>query len=119
MATQYFAYIDDAGTTYPLPLTDAQQAVYPVFVGVLPTAYATAAALLAAISGSIALPAGLAPRSVTLTQAFFGSALLPVLTAAQFNAIEPTGATPLPKAPISWTDAAYINGASGETRLSN
>lgn len=119
MATQYYAYQDDGGTTYPVALSDAQQAMYTAMIGALPTAYATAAALLAAISGSMAFPSGLASRYINLTSAFFGTAPLVVLTATAFNAKFPTGATPFPETGTIVTESVAIAGAVGEQRLSN
>jgi len=119
MATQYYPYVDAAGTIYPVALTDAQQAMYSAVVGTLPTGYASASALLAAISGSQNYPAGLSGRYVSIQDNFFGTAPLVVLTETQFSAIEPTGQTPYPTATSTYSGSGSITGASGEQRLSN
>lgn len=119
MATLYYEYDDDAGTKYGVTLNDAQQAIYPSAVGTLSTGYSSLAALQAAVSGTIPLPPGLNLRIINITDPFFGTAQLMVLTPAQFAAIEPTGATPFPLPPFSNTSSPSITGASGEIRMSN
>lgn len=119
MATQFFEYQDSAGTSYGVPMTDAQQNVYGYMVGTLPTGYSTLSALQTAVPGALALPSGLNLRRITVTSDFFGSAQLPVLTSAEFAAIEPTGAAPFPLAAVSVTEDVSITGASGEVRNSN
>lgn len=119
MATQWYEYDDDAGTKYGTSLTDAQQAIYVNAIGALSTGYATLAALQTAVAGALALPSGLALRYVNVTDPFFGTAPLPVLTSAQFASVEPTGVAPYPLAPFSNTSSPSISGAVGESRLSN
>jgi hypothetical protein len=119
MATQWYEYDDDAGTKYGISLTDAQQALYAAVIGVLPTAYASLAALQVAIPAALAFPNGLASRYFNVTSDFFGSAQLVTLNTAQFDAKYPTGVTPFPATPISVTENVAITGAVGESRLNN
>lgn len=119
MATQYYMYTDDAGTEYGVPLTDAQQALYTAIVGTLPASYASLAAFQVANPSAVAYPAGLAARYFNVTSAFFGTAQIVVLSTAQFDALFPTGTTPFPTTPVSFTDPVAISGASGEQRMSN
>ena len=119
MATLYFEYDDDAGTKYGLPLSESQQSVYAAIVGTLPTGYASLSALQGAVSGALAFPAGLTPRSITITHDFFGSAALPVLNLTDWERVEPTGPTPFPETPVTFSTQAAISASVGEQRLSN
>jgi hypothetical protein len=119
VATQYYIYTDDAGTAYGVSLTDAQQSLYPTVVGALPTAYSTLAALQAANPSAQVFPTGLVSRYINVTTAIFGTVQLVVLSKAAFALIEPTGSSPFPTTPVSFTLTVSITGASGETRLTN
>jgi hypothetical protein len=119
MATQYYEYDDDAGTEYGVALTDAQQAMYTALGLTLPTGYATLAALQAAIPTAQNYPTGLASRRINITSPYFGQAQQVILNAADMATVEPTGTTPFPKAPFTYTDSPAVSGAIGEQRLSN
>jgi len=119
MAVQWYLYTDDADTGYGISLTDAQQAIYAALGRTLPTAYATLALLQAAIPAALPYPAGLQSRYVNITSPFFGNAQMVVLSQADLVAVYPTGTAPLPEAPFAFTDAPFVAGASGESRLSN
>ena len=119
MPVLYYEYDDDAGTKYGVALTEGQQALYPVAIGTLSTGYASFALLQAAIPAALVQPFGLTLRTANVTSSVFGSCQIPILTRDQAAAIEPTGSTPFPETPVSFTDSVSITGYSGEQRLSN
>ena len=135
MAQKIAAYIDDAGTKYGISIEESNIALWNDFATAagrtiaapFNTTYATLAALqaVAGWSGAVMLPTGYTTRKQTLgisdgAGLQIASIQVPVGNPVDYDALEPTGATPFPTTSYVLTGAqASIVGVSGEQRSSN